>query len=180
MDQAEQVLRAIEDEARRVGFLPIVGPVKGRILVDLVRKIKPKRLLEIGTLVGYSAILMGKELGAEASLITIEIDGLNAKLAEENIRKAGLSEKIVVLVGDARAIIPGLSGPFDLVFLDAEKEQYLDYLKLVEEKLRSGSVMVADNAAHAPEYLAYVRGSGKYKSRFIPASAGGMEVSIRL
>lgn len=180
MDRAVQVLRAIEDEAQRVGFLPIVGPVKGRILVNLIRKIKPKHVLEIGTLVGYSAILMGKELGDEASLITIEVDARSAQVAKENIRKAGLSEKITVLVGDAREILPSLSGTFDLVFLDAEKDQYLEYLKLVEEKLRSGSVVVADNALHAPEYLAYVRGSGRYQSRFIPASAGGMEVSIRL
>jgi len=82
-------------------------------------------------------------------------------------------------VGDARELLPSLPGTFDLVFIDAEKEQYLEYLKLLESKLHPGSVVVADNAAHAPEYLAYVRGSGKYISRFIPGSGGGMEVSIR-
>ncbi|MEM2445877.1 MAG: methyltransferase, partial [Candidatus Bathyarchaeia archaeon] len=70
MGPAERVLREIERQAR-MSFLPILGPVKGRVLVDLVRERKPKRVLEIGTLVGYSAILMGKELESGAELITL-------------------------------------------------------------------------------------------------------------
>lgn len=178
MGPAERVLREIERQAR-MSFLPILGPVKGRVLVDLVRERKPKRVLEIGTLVGYSAILMGKELESGAELITLEIDPNAAERAKENIQRAGLAATIMVLVGDARELLPSLPGTFDLVFIDAEKEQYLEYLKLLESKLHPGSVVVADNAAHAPEYLAYVRGSGKYISRFIPGSGGGMEVSIR-
>ena len=178
MGPAERVLREIERQAR-MSFLPILGPVKGRVLVDLVRERKPKRVLEIGTLVGYSAILMGKELESGAELITLEIDPNAAERAKENIQRAGLAATITVLVGDARELLPSLPGTFDLVFIDAEKEQYLEYLKLLESKLHPGSVVVADNATHAPEYLAYVRGSGKYISRFIPGSGGGMEVSIR-
>ncbi|MEM1552762.1 MAG: O-methyltransferase, partial [Candidatus Bathyarchaeia archaeon] len=162
-----------------MSFLPILGPVKGRVLVDLIRERKPKRVLEIGTLVGYSAILMGKELESGAELITLEIDPNVAERAKENIQRAGLAATIMVLVGDARELLPSLPGTFDLVFVDAEKEQYLEYLKLLESKLHPGSVVVADNATHAPEYLAYVRGSGKYISQFIPGSGGGMEVSIR-
>lgn len=179
MESVEKVLRAIEDEACRA-FLPIIGPVKGQVLVDLIRRIRPKRVLEIGTLVGYSAILMGKELASEAELITIEIDPKVAEVARRNIQKAGLAAKVTVLVGDARQLIPRLSGTFDLVFIDAEKGQYLEYLKLLEEKLHPGSVVVADNARHAPAYLAYVRNSGKYESRFIQASGGGIEVSVKL
>ena len=177
---AEKVLRRIECEARR-GVLPhpIVGS-RGKILVEVIREIKPKRVLEIGTLVGYSAILMGKELSSDACLITIEKDADSAKMAEENIRRADIPPKVKVLVGDALEIIPKLKGKFDLVFIDAEKSEYLDYLQLVENKLHKGSVVVADNAEHAPDYLDYVRHSGKYTSKHIPAGAGGVEVSVKL
>ncbi len=137
-------------------------------------------MLEIGTFIGYSAILMGKELGSDAQLITIEIDPRAAKMAEDNIKRAEISPKVEVLVGDALELIPKLEGEFDLVFIDADKQQYLDYLRLIEDKLHRGSVVVADNVEHAPDYLEYVRKSGKYKSRHIPADAGGLEVSVKL
>ncbi|MEM3090379.1 MAG: O-methyltransferase, partial [Candidatus Bathyarchaeia archaeon] len=159
---------------------PIVGPVRGRVLVKLVREIKPKHVLEIGTFIGYSAILMGKELRNNAHLITIEIDSHAAEIAKDNIKKAEMQPTIEVLVGDALEIIPKLKGDFDLVFIDAEKQQYLDYLRLIEDKLHRGSVVVADNVEHAPDYLDYVRHSGKYASRHVPASAGGLEVSVKL
>jgi predicted O-methyltransferase YrrM len=183
-----RVLREIEGVARGRRFLPIVGPNRGQILVKVVREIKPKRVLEVGTLIGYSTILMGKELGSDAHLITIEIDANNAKIAKENIRKAEISPAVEVLVGDAIEIIPKLKGMFDLVFIDADKAQYLDYLRLIEGKLHKGSVIVADNVEHAPLYLDYVRSSGKYSSRFEPVSSAttghhrkdGLEISVKL
>lgn len=192
LNKAEEVLKEIEDAARGEKFLPIVGPSRGKILVKVIREVKPKRVLEIGTLVGYSAILMGKELGSDAHLITIEIDANNAKLAKKNIRKAEIPPTVEVLVGDALKIIPKLKGDFDLVFIDADKEQYLEYLRLVEDKLHKGSVIVADNVEHAPAYLDYVRSSGKYNSRFESLSTitathhrhyhheEGLEISVKL
>ena len=186
VSKAEIVLREIEEASRRK-FLPIIGPSRGRILVKVIREIKPKRILEIGTLIGYSAILMGKELGSDAHLITIEIDANNAKIAKENIRRADILPTVEVLVGDALEVIPRLKGMFDLVFIDAEKAQYLDYLRLVEDKLHKGSVIVADNAEHAPSYLKYVRTSGKYSSKLILGNQfckhrheEGIEVSVKL
>jgi predicted O-methyltransferase YrrM len=184
-------LREIEDVIRS-RFLPIIGPSRGQILVEVIREIKPKRILEIGALIGYSAILMGKELGNDAHLITIEIDANNAKIAWENIQKADIPPTVEVLVGDAIEVIPKLKGMFDLVFIDADKTEYLDYLQLIEDKLHKGSIIVADNVEHAPPYLDYVRSSGKYSSRFIPVSADifghsrshsrreGLEVSVKL
>lgn len=178
---AEDVLREIESLARE-RFLPIVGPRRGRILVEVVREFKPKRILEVGTLIGYSTILMGKELDSDAHIITIEINPRAAEIAMDNIRRAGIKPKVDVIVGDALKVIPKLEGEFDLVFIDADKDEYLDYLKLVEDKLHSGSVVVADNVFSAPSYLDYVRRSGKYKSRFISAGGrwDGLEVSIKL
>ncbi|MEM3700758.1 MAG: class I SAM-dependent methyltransferase [Candidatus Bathyarchaeia archaeon] len=178
--KAEKVLRKIEYEARRELLPhPIVGS-RGKILVEVIREIKPRRVLEIGTLVGYSAILMGKELSSDAHLITIEKDTSSAKIAKENIRKAEIPPTVELMVGDALEIIPKLEGTFDLVFIDAEKSEYLNYLQLVENKLHKGSVVVADNAENAPDYLDYVRHSRRYSSKYVPASAGGVEVSIKL
>ena len=191
MSKAEMVLREIEDVARR-RFLPIIGPSRGQILVEVIREIKPKRILEVGALIGYSAILMGKELGSDSHLITIEIDANNAKIAEENIRRADILPTMEVLVGDAIEVIPRLKGMFDLVFIDADKTEYLEYLRLIEDKLHKGSVIVADNVEHAPPYLDYVKSSEKYSSKFIPVSAvvfghprrhrrrEGLEVSVTL
>jgi len=185
-------LREIEGAARGRMFLPIVGPSRGQILVKVIREIRPERVLEVGTLIGYATILMGKELGSDARLITIEIDANNAKTAKGNVRKAEIPPTVEVLVGDAIEVIPRLEGMFDLVFIDADKTEYLDYLRLIEEKLHRGSVIVADNVEHAPSYLDYVRSSGKYSSRFVPAGLvtvehyrchrreDGLEISVKL
>jgi predicted O-methyltransferase YrrM len=182
-NKADKVLREIEGMSRRV-FLPIIGPRKGQVLVDVIRKIKPKSVLEVGTLVGYSAILMGKELEPDAHLVTIEVHADEAKAAEENIKRAGIPPTVDVLVGDALEVIPKLRRKFDLVFVDAEKTEYLQYLKLVEDKLHKGSVVVADNAGvfarQMEDYLSYVRESGKYRSRYLSFGEDGVEVSEKL
>jgi len=192
LSKAEKVLREIEGVARGRMFLPIVGPSRGQILVKVIREIKPKRVLEVGTLIGYSTILMGKELGSDAQLITIEIDANNAKIAKENIRKAEIPPTVEVLVGGAIEVVPRLEGMFDLVFIDADKTEYLDYLQLIEEKLHKGSVIVSDNVELAPPYLDYVRSSGKYSSKFVPVGPvkvdhyrshrreDGLEISVKL
>ena len=182
-NRADVVLRCIERSAK-ARYLPIVGSERGKILGKLVRKFKPRRILEVGTLVGYSTILMAQELGSEAEIVTIEIDEDEVEIARENIRKAEVRPSIMVLIGDALEIIPCLEGVFDLVFLDAAKSEYYTYLKLVEDKTHKGSVLVADNVriftSSMMKYLDRVRCSGEYKSRFIAANGDGMEISTRL
>lgn len=181
--KADAVLRKIEGMAQEQ-FLPIVGPKKGKVLAKVVSEIKPKRILEVGTLIGYSAVLIGKELGNDAHLTTIEIHANEAKLAKENIRKAQVSAKIDVVVGDATEILPKLSDKFDMVFVDAEKREYREYLRLIEDKLHKGSVVVADNAGifadQMKDYLDYVRNSGKFSSKYVPVDEDGLEVSVKL
>lgn len=183
MNKAEIVLREIEKKAHN-GFLPIVGPKKGQVIAEEIRKAKPRRVLEIGTLIGYSTILMGNELNKNAQIITIEIDVDEAKAAEENIRKAKIPPKVEVITGDAKQVIPQLKGVFDFVFIDAEKTEYADYIQLVEDKLHKGSVIVADNAGifanQMEKYLDYVRTSGKYRSRYVHVDVDGLEIAIRL
>ena len=139
-------------------------------------------VLEVGTLIGYSAILIGKELGNDAKIITIEIHAKEAKIAKENIKKAEISPTVKVLVGDTKEIIPKLEGTFDLVFIDAEKKEYIDYLQKIESKLHKGSIIVADNsgifANQMKDYLDHVRHSGKYKSSYMQVDEDGLEVSV--
>jgi len=152
-------------------------------LARLVSQFNPKRVLEVGTLIGYSTILIGRELRSDSEIISIEIDGEEAEAARRNIRKAAIKPKVQVIVGDAAEVIPKLQGKFDLVFLDGHKGEYLKHLKLVEGKMHRGSVVVADNAgAYAylmRNYLDYVRKSGRYKSWFIQVGNDGLEVSIK-
>lgn len=183
LSKAEMVLRRIERMTKRQ-FLPIIGPKRGKILVDIIRELRPKRILEVGTLIGYSAVLMGKELGDDAHLTTIEIHADEARMARENIEKAQISPKVDVIVGDAKKVLPKLSGKFDAVFIDAEKTEYIEYLRLIEKRLHKGSVVVADNAGifanEMRDYLDYVRRSGKYSSKYVACDEDGVEVSVKL
>jgi predicted O-methyltransferase YrrM len=183
LGKANEVLKEIERMAEKE-FLPIVGPRKGQVLVQVIHEIKPKYVLEIGSFIGYSAVLIGKELESDALLVTIEIHVDEAKMARENIRGAEVPPTIEVIVGDAIKALPKLEGKFDMVFIDADKTEYIDYLRLVEDKLHQGSVIVADNAGtfanQMKSYLDYVRSSGKYRSRYVPVGEDGLEVSVKL
>jgi predicted O-methyltransferase YrrM len=183
MSRADEVLRLIE-QASEKNFLPIIGPLKGKILAEEIQKAKPQHVLEVGTLIGYSTILMGKELDDKAEIVTIEIHRDEAELAGKNIVRANIPAKVKIVTGDALLVIPTLMGKFDFAFIDAEKSEYFRYLKLAESKLRKGAVVFADNAGifadQMEDYLDYVRHSGKYQSRFIQVGEDGVEISIRL
>ena len=192
MSRASQVLRRLEKMAEKQ-FVPSIGPVKGKIMTGIIQKYKPKNILKVGTLYGYSAILMAHTLNsADGKVVTIEMDKSIADIARKNIVDAGLSEKIEVIVGNALDIIPKLSMKFELMFLDAAKVEYLEYLKSAENKcLEKGAVIVADNVEVSKnemlDYLEYVRSSGVYKSEtietileFTPNVKDAIEVSMRV
>ena len=170
-EQISSLLRELEQTAKRE-YLPSIGPIKGKIISDIIKRYKPTKILEIGTLHGYSAILMADLQFDDGKLITIEIDKNLADIARKNIAKAGLSHKIEVISGNALEVIPTLTGyKFDLIFLDAAKSEYLQYLRLLEEKdlMKKDSVVVADNVIlyenEMKDYLEYVRSSDRYKSQ---------------
>jgi len=181
--EADAVLREIEELSKKE-FLPIIGSVKGRHLGNTVRRFKVKNVLEVGTLVGYSAILIASNLPEEGKVVTIEIKPESGERAKENILKAGLAEKIEVHVGNALNVIPHVRGRFDMVFLDATKDEYLEYLKLAEGKLKKNGAVFADNvkmfAGEMRDYLDYVRDSGKYKSENIDVGFDAVEISTKL
>ena len=169
-DPADTVLKEIEAIGKR-SFIPSIGPVKGKILAEIVKKTKPKRILEVGALYGYSAILMAKNSPPGVEIVSVEKDPEHVRISTKNVKRANMEEKITMVEGDGRTELQKLSGSFDLVFLDAEKTQYLAYLKAVERNLHQGSVVVADNVGifkdQMEDYLEYVRNKGPYKSRTV-------------
>ena len=183
ISSANKVLKAIEAASEK-NFLPIIGPHKGKLLEEEIRKAKPKHVLEVGTLIGYSAILMGKEMKDKSEIVTIEIHRDEAELAGKNIVQANIPPNVKIITGDALVVIPTLEGQFDFAFIDAEKNEYFKYLNMVEDRLQKGSVVFADNAGvfadQMGDYLEYVRNSGKYSSRYIQVGRDGVEISTKL
>jgi predicted O-methyltransferase YrrM len=177
-------LRELEKYALNHG-LPIIGPEKGEILAKAVRERNPRLVLELGTLIGYSTIVMGNEMCLGSKIITVEKDSDEAVMAKENIKKARLKPRVEVLVGYAGVLIAGLRGCFDFIFLDADHGEFIDYIRLLENgRIRSGTVLFADNAGIyaglMKEYLDYVRNSGFYRSRYVQVGCDGVEISVRL
>lgn len=178
----ELVLREIEEQAPDEGW-PIIGPAKSKALIDACQEHKPKRVLEIGALVGYSSIIIAVNLEDDAQVVSIEIDAQNAEICRTNQRRAGVAGRCQVVEGDALREIPKQAGPWDMLFIDAVKKDYLSYLRLAEATLSPDAVVVADNVLMAAEdvapYLDHVRNSGDYDSVYHEFGDDAVEVSVR-
>lgn len=178
-DIANKVLTEIENGPD--AFM-IIGREKGKILTDLIDKQNPKNILEVGTNLGFSAILMATHLQADGKITTLEMQQKSADRSQENINRAGFQDKIQIVIGKAQDTIPTLSGTFDLCFIDAAKAEYLTYLKLIEDKLSPTAVIVADNvgrfAEDVKDYLDYVKNSEKYKSETVTVGTDAMEITV--
>ena len=145
--QEDDLLRELRDEAARVGLPAIsVPPETARFLQVLVQASNASRVLEVGTLGGYSAIWMARAMGAGGSILSLEINPEHASFARRYIERAGLSHAIEVRVGPALQLLPTLDGEkFDVVFLDADKEPLPTYLDWALRLLRPGGLVIADN-----------------------------------
>jgi predicted O-methyltransferase YrrM len=146
----DPVLDAALEASAAAGLPPIsVSPCEGKLLQLLARMQRAQSILEIGTLGGYSTIWLARALAAGGRLITLEADPKHAEVAKANIARAGLAEVVEVRLGPAIETLPQLAyegrGPFDLIFIDADKESYADYLVWALKLSRVGTVIVADN-----------------------------------
>jgi caffeoyl-CoA O-methyltransferase len=121
------------------------GPLQGKFLEIISRLMRPRRVLEIGTFMGYSALCLAAGLAEDGRLHTIELRDEDADLAEGNFRQANWQDRIILHRGNALAIIPTLEESWDLVFIDADKVGYIDYYQLVMPRLRRGGLVLADN-----------------------------------
>jgi caffeoyl-CoA O-methyltransferase len=145
----DQVLREIRDRSRAAGLPEIqVGPLDGLHLEVLARLSGARRAVEIGTLGGYSGVCLMRGMPADGRLWSFEIDPKHAEVARESLRRAGFGERSKVIVGAASSMLPSIEGegPFDLVFVDADKEGYPDYVAWAAENLRVGGAVLCDNA----------------------------------
>jgi predicted O-methyltransferase YrrM len=123
----------------------IAGPVLGQLLRFLTAMVAPRLVVEIGTFTGYSALAMAGGLPVGGRIVTCELSEERAAFAQSWFDRSPLGERIDVRVGPALQTLDGLAGPFDLVFIDADKEGYTDYYEAVVPKLASGGLIVVDN-----------------------------------
>lgn len=184
MTKRAQRMLAVMDRATLLWHIPNVGRAKGRVIRRLIDRHRPKRALELGSLLGYSAILIAGSLPPGGRLTCLEANDYLAKFVKANTEAAGLGKRVRVVVGDALRAIPLLPGRFDFVLIDARKEDYLDYLRQLEPKLGAGAVVVADNTGvfrrDVAPYLEYVRDpAGVWQSREHDFGDDAMEVSVR-
>jgi caffeoyl-CoA O-methyltransferase len=129
------------------------GHLQGRFLSMISHMIRPKNILEIGTYTGYSAICFAEGLPADGRIDTIDINDELTPMVREFVKQSGYENKLTLHTGDARNIIPTLDGPFDLVFIDADKINYAVYYDLVFDKINKGGWIVADNVLWSGKVL---------------------------
>jgi caffeoyl-CoA O-methyltransferase len=134
-----------------------VSPVQGRFLQFMVLLTKATRILELGTLGGYSTICMARALTEKGRLISLELDPRCAEVAQSNINKAGLGAKVEIRVGKALDLLPGIlaanNGPFDLIFIDADKPPYAEYFDYAVKLSRPGTLIICDNVIREGKVL---------------------------
>ena len=168
----QSILQTIDNFVLESGqFLMNVGPEKGEILRDHLLKSKPNNVIELGTFIGYSAVLISSSIGEKSKLTSIDSDSHSIEIAKELINFAGLDDKVNLMHGSAEEIIPELNFSADFVFIDHAKKKYLSDLKLLEtqEIILKNCTVFADNVGifkdEMAEYFDHVRNSGKYQSQ---------------
>ena len=121
------------------------GPIQGRLLSMISHMLRPRRILELGTFTGYSALCLAEGLAEDGQLITIEHNDELEETIRRNLSRSPLCERIELRIGDCKSVMGDLEGPFDLVFIDADKREYCEYLDLVYPLVPIGGFILADN-----------------------------------
>ena len=146
-EQEPELLQQLARETHLKILQPrmLSGAYQGRLLALLTKLISPKQILEIGTYTGYSALCMAEGLNPNGRIDTIDINEELMDIQRRYFDTAGFGKQITQHLGNAAEIIPSIKGTFDLVFIDADKEQYPRYFDLVVNRVRSGGLIIADN-----------------------------------
>lgn len=194
MRSVDELLEELYEFGRTEGGMWNVGPGGGSFLAWLTGLLRAQRVLEIGTSNGYSAIWLARALSQTGGeLVTLEVEPVKVEMARANLKLAGLERLVTIVEGPATASLQVLGGPFNLVFIDADKPQYPAYLREALRLVRAGSVIVADNmsthpdetepyrnaadAEHGLESVSLPVGGGFYVSRVIEANTINSESS---
>ncbi len=147
-----EFLDALEEEALRE-YVPIIRKETQAYLRTMLELAKPKRVLEVGCAVGFSALLMCRHLGPEAHITTIENYEKRIAAARENIKRAGEEERITLIAGDADRVLRELPGPYDFIFMDAAKGQYINFLPDILRLLSKDGILLTDNVMQEGDIL---------------------------
>ena len=148
----DEALRLAAQDSEAAGLPSIaVTPAHGKMLHLFAKMVGARRILEIGTLGGYSAIWLARALPPDGKLVTLEMEPKHAEVAGRNIARAGVADRVEIVLGPAIESLPKLDGPFDLVFIDADKQSTADYFAHAVRLSRPGSVIVVDNVVRKGE-----------------------------
>ena len=161
IDSEPELLRQLERDShvKLLNARMVSGHLQGRLLVMLCRMIRPKRVLELGTFTGYSALCFAEGTDEDAEIHTIEHNDELEDIARGWFSRSEFGHKISLHIGDALELIPGLEGMFDLVFIDADKRQYMEYFEAVLPKMPSGGFLLADNTLWSGKVLGKIAGN---------------------
>ena len=140
-------IEAIADE------VPIIRKEMGNLLKVLLQLVQPERILEVGTAVGYSSILMSENMPHNCTITTIENYDKRIPVAKNNFKRAGKEDVITLIEGDALEVLKTLDGPYDFIFMDAAKGQYINYLPDIKRVLRKGGLLISDNILQEGEIV---------------------------
>jgi len=182
---AESFQKILDNLGKEASYqmISIISRPEGIFLGQLVEKYRPKNILEIGTGIGYSTLFLASTLPPSGKIYTCEIDFAKIQICQKAFENAGLTGRIENVLGNVFKTIPDLKVKFDLVFIDAAHDDYYKYLHLIKDKLVPEAVIVVAGAGkfakEMENYLAEVRNSGKYHSRFYQFGSDGLEVSIK-
>ena len=157
----EKLFKKME-EYGHANHVPIINENGLKVLLDTVRKYKPKRVLEIGTAIGYSALQIAANAAEGVEITTLELSEERARLARSFMEESPYNSQITILTGDAGKLLEEISGSYDFVFIDAAKGQYPDYFRKIQPYLADDAVIAADNVL----FRGYVRGGVEAPRRF--------------
>jgi predicted O-methyltransferase YrrM len=144
LPRRDAVLREMERHAAQ-HHVPIIGPACGRLLYQLARMIKARRVFEMGSAIGYSTLWLARAVGPRGTVFYTDGNPANARRAERFLRRAGVVNRVRILVGDALASLKSTPGQFDLIFNDVSKRQYPEVFRLAVPRLRVGGLFITDN-----------------------------------
>lgn len=153
--EESDVLQELNRETHAKVLRPrmLTGHLLGRFLAFISHMIKPRRILEVGTYTGYSAICLAEGLKSGGTIDTIDHNPELEEFAAKYFRKAGIKHRVNQHIGEALDVIPILSGPYDLVFLDADKVNYVTYFDMIYQKMDKGAILLADNVLWSGKVL---------------------------
>jgi caffeoyl-CoA O-methyltransferase len=182
-NEAEMRIVSVLDEIRQGPWMANVDPRHGRLLRVLAESTKAKQVVEIGTSNGYSGLWLCLGLRATGGkLVTFDIDHEKVRLAKANFKRAGVENLVTVVEGDAHRTVSQLQGPIDILFLDADKEGYLDYLQQLLPLVRPGGLILADNMsrpAPSPQFIKAITTDPSLETIFLNMQSTGISLTLK-